>query len=43
MPSSTSIAYARPPLEYSEILERDAELRNAANVQYEEDVDFTSP
>ena len=35
---STSIAHARPPLEYSEILERDAELRNAANVQYEEDV-----
>jgi hypothetical protein len=36
----TSIAYARPPLEYSEILKRDAELRHAANVRYEEDVNI---
>lgn len=32
----SSTSYARPPLEYGAIMEKDAALRKAAHVQYEE-------
>jgi len=37
---STPTAYARPPLEYDAIMAKDAALRHAAYVKYEEDVNI---